>query len=125
MSYDELENYYDIVEHEVGVSGRAGNIMGKVDARGNVFEGPRRRDFPMPPLRDTEFTDMMGAAAKKMGWKPFRGPAAINSVPYRGRPGVRLSRLLRSRRVPYQREEFDCGDDHSRSRQDEESDDCR
>jgi gluconate 2-dehydrogenase alpha chain len=87
LSYDELENFYDIVEHEVGVSGRAGNIMGKVDARGNVFEGPRRRDFPMPPLRDTEFTDMMGAAAKKLGWKPFRGPAAINSVPYRGRPG--------------------------------------
>ncbi len=87
LSYDELENYYDIVEHEVGVSGRAGNIMGKVDARGNVFEGPRRRDYPMPPLRDTEFTDMMGAAAKKLGWKPFRGPAAINSVPYRGRPG--------------------------------------
>ncbi len=87
LSYDDLENYYDIVEHEVGVSGRAGNIMGKVDARGNVFEGPRRRDYPMPPLRDTEFTDMMGAAAKKLGWKPFRGPAAINSVAYRGRPG--------------------------------------
>jgi gluconate 2-dehydrogenase alpha chain len=41
----------------------------------------------MPPLRDTEFTDMMAASAKKIGWKPFRGPAAINSVPYRGRPG--------------------------------------
>jgi gluconate 2-dehydrogenase alpha chain len=86
LSYEDLENYYDIVEHEVGVSGRAGNIMGKLDPRGNVFEGPRRRDFPMPPLRDTEFTDMMGAAARKLGWKPFRGPAAINSAPYRGRP---------------------------------------
>ena len=87
LTYDDLENYYDLVEHEVGVSGRAGNIAGKLDSRGNVFEAPRKRDFPMPPLRDTEFTDMMAASAKKIGWKPFRGPAAINSVPYRGRPG--------------------------------------
>jgi len=87
VTYDELEEFYDHVEYEVGVSGRAGNIAGKVDPRGNVFEGPRKRDFPMPPLRDTDFTDMMMAAAKKLGWKPFRGPAAINSQPYRGRPG--------------------------------------
>src|SRR5580658_1191119 len=87
VTYDELEQYYDHVEYEVGVSGRAGNIAGKIDPRGNVFEGPRKRDFPMPPLRDTEFTDMMTAAAKKLGWKPFRGPAAINSQPYKGRPG--------------------------------------
>jgi gluconate 2-dehydrogenase alpha chain len=87
VTYDELEPYYDHVEYEVGVSGRAGNIAGKIDPRGNVFEGPRQRDFPMPPLRDTEFTDMMSAAAKKLGWKPFRGPAAINSQPYKGRPG--------------------------------------
>ncbi len=87
LTYDDLENYYDIVEHEVGVSGRAGNLNGKLDPRGNVFEAPRKRDFPMPPLRDTEFTEMMMASAKQLGWKPFRGPAAINSVPYRGRPG--------------------------------------
>ncbi len=87
VTYDELEDFYDRVEYEIGVSGRAGNIMGKIDPRGNVFEGPRRRDFPMPPLRDTEFTDMMAAAARKLAWKPFRGPAAINSQPYKGRPG--------------------------------------
>jgi len=87
VAYDELEDFYDRVEYEIGVSGRAGNIMGKIDPRGNVYEGPRRRDFPMPPLRDTDFTDMMAAAARKQGWKPFRGPAAINSQPYQGRPG--------------------------------------
>src|SRR5579863_7043860 len=87
VTYEELEQYYDHVEYEVGVSGRAGNINGKLDPRGNVFEGPRKRDFPMPPLRDTGFTDMMMSAAKNLGWKPFRGPAAINSQPYRGRPG--------------------------------------
>jgi gluconate 2-dehydrogenase alpha chain len=87
VTYDEMEEFYDHVEYEVGVSGRAGNIAGKIDPRGNVFEGARKRDFPMPPLRDTDFTDMMMAAAKNLGWKPFRGPAAINSQPYRGRPG--------------------------------------
>jgi gluconate 2-dehydrogenase alpha chain len=40
---EELEPYYDKVEHEVGVSGQAGNIGGMIDPRGNVFEGPRRR----------------------------------------------------------------------------------
>ncbi len=87
LTYDDLEPFYDAVEYEVGVSGRAGNIQGQIDPRGNIFEGPRKRDYPMPPLRDTEFTEMMTAAAKKLGWNPFRGPAAINSRAYRGRPG--------------------------------------
>ena len=34
-----------------GVSGKAGNIRGTIDPRGNVFEGPRRREYPLPPLR--------------------------------------------------------------------------
>ena len=41
----------------------------------------------MPPLRGTEFTERMGAAAKRLGWHPFSGPAAINSQGYDGRPG--------------------------------------
>jgi gluconate 2-dehydrogenase alpha chain len=85
IGYDDLEPYYDTVEYEIGVSGKAGNLQGKLDPRGNVFEGPRRREYPMPPLRDTDFTAMMMAAGKKIGWHPFRGPAAINSQPYRGR----------------------------------------
>src|SRR5436190_23466757 len=52
---DELEPYYDRVEHEIGVSGQAGNIGGRIDSRGNPFEGVRRRDYPMPPLRGTAF----------------------------------------------------------------------
>jgi gluconate 2-dehydrogenase alpha chain len=53
LTYDELEPYYDLIEHEVGVSGKAGNLLGNIDPRGNIFEGPRRREYPMPPLRDT------------------------------------------------------------------------
>jgi gluconate 2-dehydrogenase alpha chain len=87
LTYDELEPYYDRVEYEIGVSGKAGNIQGKIDPLGNVYEGPRGRDYPMPPLRGTEFTDHMGDAARKLGWKPFHPPAAINSQPYQGRAG--------------------------------------
>jgi gluconate 2-dehydrogenase alpha chain len=87
VSYEELEPFYDRIEYEVGVSGKAGNLNGRLDPEGNVFEGPRRREFPMPPLRSSEFTGHMAAVAKKLGWKPFRPPAAINSQPYKGRPG--------------------------------------
>jgi gluconate 2-dehydrogenase alpha chain len=46
FDYDELEPYYDKVEYAIGVSGKAGNLAGKIDPRGNIFEGPRKREFP-------------------------------------------------------------------------------
>ena len=82
---EELEPYYDKVEYALGVSGQAGNVGGKIDARGNVFEGPRARPYPMPPLRGTEFTELMAAGARSLGWHPFPGPAAINSELYQNR----------------------------------------
>jgi gluconate 2-dehydrogenase alpha chain len=84
---EELEPYYDKVEYEVGVSGQAGNIGGAIDRRGNIFEGARKRGYPMPPLRGTEFTERMAAAARRLGWSPFPGPAAVNSESYDDRPG--------------------------------------
>ena len=70
LTYDELEPFYDIIEHEVGVSGKAGNIQGRLDPAGNIFEGPRQREYPMPPLRGAGFTEHMEDAARKLGWKP-------------------------------------------------------
>src|SRR5215831_15597357 len=84
---EELEPYYDKVEYEVGISGQAGNVNGVIDKRGNIFEGPRGRDYPMPALAGSEFTERMGAAARKLGWHPFPGPAAVNSQYYDNRPG--------------------------------------
>jgi gluconate 2-dehydrogenase alpha chain len=84
---EELEPYYDIVEHELGVSGKAGNLNGKIDTRGNIFEGARKREYPMPALRGTGFTEMMAGAARTLGWHPFPGPAAINSRTYQNRAG--------------------------------------
>jgi gluconate 2-dehydrogenase alpha chain len=85
FGYEELEPYYDRVEREIGVSGQAGNVKGRVDKRGNVFEGPRQREYPMPPLRGTGFTELMTTAAGKLGWHAFPGPAAVNSVRYQDR----------------------------------------
>jgi gluconate 2-dehydrogenase alpha chain len=82
---EELEPHYDKVEYALGVSGQAGNVNGVIDRRGNIFEGPRARAYPMPPLRGTEFTDLMGAAAQRLGWNPFPGPAAVNSEQYDSR----------------------------------------
>jgi len=82
---EELEPFYDKVEYALGVSGQAGNVQGAIDQRGNIFEGPRARGYPMPPLRGTEFTDSMAAAARRIGWHPFPGPAAINSELYQNR----------------------------------------
>jgi gluconate 2-dehydrogenase alpha chain len=90
LSYDDLEPFYDYVEYELGVSGKAGNIQGVIDPTGNVFEGPRRREYPMPPLRSCDYLDHMMKTAKELGWHPYRGPAAINSQVYEGRPGCGL-----------------------------------
>jgi gluconate 2-dehydrogenase alpha chain len=84
---EELEPYYDLVEREIGVSGKAGNLNGRIDRGGNIFEGMRRREYPMPPLRGTGFTDMMAGAAQRLGWHAFPGPAAINTRGYQNRAG--------------------------------------
>ena len=87
FGYEELEPYYDIVEREIGVSGQAGNVRGRIDPRGNRFEGPREREYPMPALRWTAFHDRLADAARSLGWHPFPGPAAINTEQYGGRSG--------------------------------------
>jgi gluconate 2-dehydrogenase alpha chain len=86
LDYAELEPYYDKVEFLHGVSGKAGNLNGTIDARGNVFEGARAREYPLEPLRRTGFTEFMADAARRLGWHPFPGPAAIRSRPYNGLP---------------------------------------
>jgi gluconate 2-dehydrogenase alpha chain len=87
IGLDDLEPFYDIVEQEIGVSGKAGNINGTIDPLGNIFEGPRKREYPMPPLRWSEWHEKMASAARGLGWHPFPGPAAINTKAYGNRAG--------------------------------------
>jgi len=85
FGYEELEPYYDKVEYTVGISGQAGNVQGRINPAGNIFEGVRQRDYPMGPLRSSPFTEMMSSAARNLQWNPFQGPAAITTEVYDGR----------------------------------------
>ena len=86
LSYAELEPYYDRAEYELGVSGKAGNLQGRKIDGGNVFEAPRRRDYPLPALQVDQAGVNFEAAAKKLGYHPFSTPRAILSQNYKGRP---------------------------------------
>ncbi|MFL5737038.1 MAG: GMC family oxidoreductase [Actinomycetota bacterium] len=87
VTYAELEPYYDRFEYDIGASGKAGNVRGNIIPGGNVFEGPRERDYPTPPLVTTVAADMFGTAAEELGYHPFVQPSGILSEAYRDRFG--------------------------------------
>ena len=86
ISYNDLAPYYDKVDTELGISGKAGNINGQVQTGGNPFEGPRSKDFPLPPLIQTTGSRLFSQASTALGYKPFPTPSAIISQAYDGRP---------------------------------------
>jgi choline dehydrogenase-like flavoprotein len=78
IGYDDLEPWYDLVEREVGVSGR-------------VVEHPRKDrrsspDFPMPPTAEHAFAKRVDEVGRARGLFPLPLPRAILS---RERPGRR------------------------------------
>jgi gluconate 2-dehydrogenase alpha chain len=87
LSYADLEPYYDKAEYEIGISGKAGNLQGRKIDGGNVFEAPRQREFPLPPLLMDQGAVLFDAASRKLGYHPFSTPRAILSQPYKDRPG--------------------------------------
>jgi choline dehydrogenase-like flavoprotein len=94
LSYADLEPFYDRAEYDLGVSGKAGNLQGRKIDGGNIFEAPRQREFPLPPLFVDNSARIFEAGAKKLGYHPFSTPRAILSEPYKGRPGCLLRVLL-------------------------------
>lgn len=85
VSYDDLEPYYDRSEWQLGISGKAGNIKGRLIDGGNPFESPRARDYPMPPLRQGPADQRFVDACRTLGFHPFPQAAAIASVEFKGR----------------------------------------
>jgi gluconate 2-dehydrogenase alpha chain len=85
LSYADLEPFYDRAEYDLGVSGKAGNIEGMKVAGGNVFEAPRKRDYPLPPLDMDQSSVLFAEGARKLGYHPFATPHAIISRDYKGR----------------------------------------
>jgi choline dehydrogenase-like flavoprotein len=75
ITYEELEPYYTKAEWELGVSGEPG-----------LFDPPRSRPYPMPPLPVKSSGVLMERGARALGLHAQASPMAINSQPYNGRP---------------------------------------
>src|SRR5215470_14535008 len=82
ITYAELEPYYERFEYTAAVSGKAGNLKGKVQPGGNPFEAPRARDYALPPLTQIHASRMFADAAQKLGYHPFPIPCANASQAY-------------------------------------------
>ena len=76
IGYADLEQFYEKVEWEMGVSG---------DDSGNPFKAPRRKALPMPPLAPSREHQILLPAARRLGLHPFDIPMLRNTVPYNGR----------------------------------------
>jgi choline dehydrogenase-like flavoprotein len=73
ISFEQLEPYYDEVEHDIGVSGAG--VPGE----------PRRKTHPLPPLLAHPAAQLVDGACAKLGLRSFPIPRAIVSGDYRGR----------------------------------------
>ena len=90
VSYDELEPFYDKFEKLCGVSGKAGNLRGKIIDGGNVFEGPRQNEYPNPPLAMSMAGTIMADASRSLGYHPFQAPSSNASQVYTNPEGLTL-----------------------------------
>jgi len=88
ISYEELEPYYWRVERMMGVSGKAGNLRGKLIDGGNIFEGRREFEYPTPPLKRSYFMTLFEESVKKLSYHPYPVPAATLSEAYRNPDGI-------------------------------------
>ncbi len=77
IDYSELAPFYDRAEVRLGIAGVAGS---------NPLEAPRVGGYPNPPHPPRLATLALQAGAKKLGYRPFFTPLAINSRPYDRRP---------------------------------------
>ena len=87
-TYEEMEPYYDRFEYLAGICGKAGNLGGVIQPGGNPFEGPRRREYPNPPMAMTFGPTLFAKAATELGYKPFPSPSAVLSRAYTNSLGV-------------------------------------
>jgi len=74
ITYRDLEPYYTRAEWELGVSGVPG-----------LFDPPRSRRYPLPPLPVKSSGVLFERGARALGLHPQPSPLAILSRPYHGR----------------------------------------
>jgi gluconate 2-dehydrogenase alpha chain len=94
VTYAELEPHYDRFEYLLGVSGKAGNINGKIQPGGNPFEAPRAREYPNPPMKELYFGAIFRKGAESLGYHPYPQPSSNLSRPYVNPLGVQLQQCI-------------------------------
>jgi gluconate 2-dehydrogenase alpha chain len=77
LTYEELEPYYTLLEHEIGVAGDESNPFTK-----------RSKPLPMPPMRPFRLGELYREATERIGLHPHPVAVGVNTVPYRGRPAT-------------------------------------
>src|SRR5215470_8564 len=91
ITYAELEPFFDRFEYQAGISGKAGNIKGKIQPGGNPFEGPRSREYPNPPHPVSHAGHVYQEAANSLGYHTFPVPAATATRAYKNIYGVTIN----------------------------------
>ena len=109
FGYDELEPYYDKVECEIGVSGQAGNIKGKIDRA----RQPLRRPAPARVSDAAAALDRIHrlmAAAREVARLASVSGSGGDQLAHLSEPlGLHVPRLLQPRRLSRRCEELHGG----------------
>ncbi len=76
ITYDELEPFYEKAEFELGVSG---------NAVPHPMLEPRKKNYPLPPLREHPIAGELEKACKSLGWHAIPTARGILSQEHQGR----------------------------------------
>lgn len=76
IGYDDLEPWYAMAEHEIGVCGPQGTMP---------HEPWRSRNLPMPPLPQYASARVLERGGRALGLETFSPPVLVNSIPWAGR----------------------------------------
>ncbi|MCX6598088.1 MAG: GMC family oxidoreductase [Acidobacteria bacterium] len=88
FTWNDIEPYYTRVEEMMGIGGKAGNIQGRKIEGGNIFEGPRSKEYPVGPHRKTGGMAQFETAARQLGYHPYNRPAATLPFDYKNPDGI-------------------------------------
>ena len=92
---------------------RPATSRGRSIAAATSSRDARAREYPMPPLRGTGFTDLMAAVGAHARLAPVSRPGRDQFAALPGPLGLHVSRILQPRRLSRRREELDRRHDDS------------
>lgn len=88
FKWTDIEPYYTKVEEMMGIGGKAGNIGGMLIPGGNIFEGPRSKEYPVGPHKLNLGMTYFQKAASNLGYHPYINPAATLPHDYKNPDGI-------------------------------------